>query len=251
MRMPRAEMQRLFVAADEAWLVRGERWRARWLVALAAQVSTKRTERADVELTPFYAPTGQMAMRTSIFEKTMEAVRRVDGPADALISWRRSGYDGANYDERAKRDAGVTTTGEPDNRGAPSPTWLAAMAIRLFPVADGEQGAEAVGWQRVRLLPRPYTRRTLVWPTWDPPLDAASARVLLAHPAMRLVESKGTVAVRSAADLPALGVTHVFGASRRTLDQGDGPIGPARVIWSADPTEQPVAVPVEQDAPAG
>jgi len=233
MRMSRGEMRELFTKADTEWLDGRSPWVARWLVALTAQAASKATERADVELTPFYAPTGQMAMRTSIFEKTMDAVEVIDGPGDALTGWRRVSYDGANFDERAKRDAGVTTSGEPDNRGAPSPTWLAAMGMRFFPMTDDGRGTATVGWQRVRLYPG-YTTRSLIWPIWQPPLDPVAVRTLLAHPALRLEVSPGIdPAPALPRDLTALGVTHLFGSSRRTLQQGDGPLGPARLIWSA------------------
>jgi hypothetical protein len=232
MRMSRGDMRRVYKAADAEWVERRGPWAARWLVALAAQTATKDSHRADVELTPFYAPTGQMAMRTSIFEKTMAAVEAVGGPGDALTGWRRVSYDGANFDERAKRDAGITTSGEPDNRGATSPTWLAAMAMRFFPMTDDGRATATVGWQRVRLYPG-YTTRSLIWPIWRPPLAPAAVRTLLAHPAMRLSVSPGKEPVPARPiELAALGVSHLFGASRRTLAQGDGPLGPARLIWS-------------------
>lgn len=235
MRMSREEMRELYQGIDAAWMD-GQKWAARWLIALAAQTATKDTQRGDVQLTPFYAPTGRMAMRTSIFEKTMAAVERVGGPTDALTAWRRISYDGANFDERAKRDAGVTTSGQADNQGAPSPTWLAAMGMRLFPMTDDGRRTETVGWQRVRLYPRPYTTRSLIWPIWEPRLDPIAVSALLAHPALRLHRSGDRVAPIRPRDLKALGVTHVFGASRRTLDQGDGPLGPTCLIWSASET---------------
>jgi hypothetical protein len=231
--MTRGEMRALYAGADGEWIDRRSAWPARWLVALTAQTATKGTERGDVELTPFYAPTGRMTMRTSIFEKTMDAVEAIDGPGDALTGWRRVSYDGANFDERAKRDAGVTTSGEPANRGAPSPTWLAAMAMRFFPIADDGKRIRTVGWQPVRLYPG-YTRRSLVWPIWRTSLDAVAVRTLLAHPALRLEVASGKDPVPARPhELAAAGVTHLFGSSRRTLQQGDGPLGPARLIWSA------------------
>jgi hypothetical protein len=237
MRMTRDEMRALYEEADGEWIDRRNAWPARWLVALTAQTATKGTERGDVELTPFYAPTGRMTMRTSIFEKTMDAVEAVGGPGDALTGWHRAPYDGANFDERAKRDAGTTTFGQPDNRGAPSPTWLAAMGIRFFPMTDDGRGTAAVGWQKVRLYSG-YTTRSLIWPIWQPPLDPVAVRTLLAHPALRLEVSSGRdPAPARPQELSALGVVYLFGASRRTLTQGDGPLGPARLIWAASPEQ--------------
>lgn len=232
MRMSREQMRQLYLDADAAW-AEGRKWVARWMVALTAQTApTRDAKRGDVQLTDFYAPTGQMAMRTSIFEKTMTAVERVGGPGDALTGWRRISYDGANFDERAKRDAGVTTSGEPDNQGAPSATWLAAMGMRFFCVTDDGRRTATVGWQHIRMY-RGYTKRSLIWPVWGWALEPAAVRLLLAHPAMRLHADGNRVEPDKPRELQALGVTHVFGSSRRTLAQGDGPLGPARLIWAA------------------
>lgn len=229
MRMSREDMARWYAVADERWRL-GEPWFARWLIALAAQTAVSDEDRGDVVLTPFYAPTGRMTMRVSIFDKTVEAVEVVGGPGDAVRRWRRARYDGANFDDRAKRDAGVTTWGKADNQGAPSATWLAAMAIRLFTIVDKGLTARAVGWQPVRMYPG-FTARSLVWPIWSKPLDAAAIRVLLSHDALRLAGVGTEVAPADPPMLEALGVGAVFGTSRRTLSQGDGPLGPARRLW--------------------
>jgi hypothetical protein len=241
MRMGRGEMRALYAEADTSWLKERTPWVARWLIALTAHATLKNPndnkKAPHVELTPFYAPAGQMTMRTSIFEKTMDAVEAVGGPGDALTGWRRAPYDGANFDERAKRDAGTTTFGQPDNRGAPSPTWLAAMAMRFFPMTDDGAGTATVGWQRVRLYAG-YTTRSLIWPIWRPFLDPVAVRTLLAHPGMRLeVPPRNDPVPARLQELSALGVAYLFGASRRTLAQGDGPLGPARLIWAASPAQ--------------
>lgn len=227
MRMEPEDMARHYAAADERWHD-GQPWFARWLIALAAQAAVKDAKRNDVVLTPFYAPTGRMTLRASIFEKTIEAVEQVGGPGDAVRRWRRISYYGANFDDRAERDAGVTTNGKPDSQGAPSPTWLAAMAMRLFPMVDDGRKAAAVGWQRARMF-QGFTSRSLVWPIWRPFLDAAAVRAMLARPELEL--KNGDVQARNKPRLVALGVSAVFGSSRRTLSQGDGPLGPARRIW--------------------
>ncbi len=234
MRMRRQQMAAIY--ADVAALSSDghlrETWSFHWLLALCAQSALDSSDR--VALSPFYAPTGQMSLRGSLFEKTMDAVREVGGPADALTGWRRTGagfdYDGANFDERAKRDAGVTTRGKAANQGAPSPTWLAMMGIRFFPLVDDGSAITTVGWQRFRLYPG-YTRRSLIWPIWELALDPVAIRTLLAHPVLGLKESRGSVIVARSRRLEALGITGVFGSSRRTLSQGDGPLGPALRIW--------------------
>jgi hypothetical protein len=229
MRMSRHEMRTVFERADQDWQS-GNPWLGRWVVALCGHSAVKDSKRGDVELTPFYAPTGQMKMRQSIFESTMKAVGRVGGPADALTGWRRTSYDGANFDERSKRDAVFTTSGKPNNQGAPSATWLAAMSLRFFPMADGGVSTETVGWIKVKLYDG-YTNRSLVWPTWEPCLDASAVRILLAHPAVRPQGTSRAELRFDGSHLRALGVTAVFGSSRRTLSQGDGPLGPAIRLW--------------------
>jgi hypothetical protein len=107
------------------------------------------------------------------------------------------------------------------------------MAIRFFPMADDGRETAAVGWQRVALYPG-YTRRSLVWPVWRPALDPCAIRALLAHPALAVEErERYEVAALHPGHLDGLGVFGLFGASRRTLTQGDGPLGPTRRIWSS------------------
>lgn len=230
MRMTPEAMAEHFEWADRAWLDAGDRWPARWLLALCGQTATRDGDRGDVFLTPFYAPTGQMTLRGSVFEASASAVDGIGGPADALTAWRRTSYDGANFDERAKQDAGVTTWGQADNQGAPSPTWLAAMGLRMFPNVETPRGLETVGWQRVRLYPG-YTRRSLIWPTWHTALGAAAVRTLIAHPDLDVRQDGPSASMRQPGKLERLGVVSVFGASRRTSTQGDGPLGPTVRIW--------------------
>lgn len=231
MRMsPEAMVEHVRAAAD-AWLDGSNPWPARWILALAAQRTVNDAKRGDVALTPFYAPAGRMTLRGSLWDKTVHAVETVAGPEDALTGWRRTSYDGANFDRRAKRDAAVTTWGQSANQGAPSPTWLAVMAIRFFSLVERSDGVRAVGWQRVRLYPG-YTRRSLIWPVWTPSLDEAAVRTLLAHPALVLQRGQSNDwRPQGEGDLAGLGVSAVFGSSRATLSQGDGPLGPAVRLW--------------------
>lgn len=234
MRMAPEESRRWYEQAA-AQRMSGNPWFERWLVALASQAPGRRAGgRREVALTPLYAPTGQMTVRASMFQKTMEAVRAVGGPGDALTGWVRfDGYDGANLDGRAKRDAAFTSDGISRPAGAPSPTWLAMMAIRCFPLAESSSRSEAVAWQAVELYPG-YTRRSLIWPLWDGELDGPAVRCLLGRPELLLVEDEsGGFAPRDGEALAALGVREVYGASRRTGTKGDGPLGPAVRIWSA------------------
>lgn len=229
MRMGMERMALRFADAGRRELTESDPWTGRWLLALAGQTVTR--EKGDVTLTPFYAPTGQMAMRPSLFELVAAGVESVGGPADALTRWRRTpAFKGANFDERAVRDAATSSKGEPSNLGAPSPTWLAVMGMRMFPIAERGAEARAVAWQRVRLLPG-YSRRSLVWPLWSQPLDAPAVRVLLSSSALEVTAGGDHVQLREKHRLRGLGVFAVYGSSRRTLSQGDGPLGPAVPLW--------------------
>ena len=110
------------------------------------------------------------------------------------------------------------------------------MAIGFFPLVDDGKQARAVGWQRIRMYAG-FTSRSLVWPTWEPFLDPAAVRTLLAHPALEL-ERDGDRSPRlgsgARTTLAGLGVSAVFGSSRRTLQPGDGPLRTARLVWLRD-----------------
>jgi len=232
MRMSKEAARETYLTADSEWR-QGNQWMARWLLALLSLVSQDRAGKA-VRVTPFNAPFGRMKFRDSYFDQGLNYVlQKKDRPLDAFVGWEREeGYTGANLDERAIRDGAVTTDGSPRNAGAPSPTWLAVMAIRFFPIADAGGGnVTVVGWHDFSLYPN-ASKRTFVWPLWEPPLDPAAIRTLLAHPAVhRLDNSAPGVRPAAGAQLRALGVTALFGASRRTRTQGDGPLGPAVRIW--------------------
>jgi hypothetical protein len=231
MRMSPEAARETYRDAEEDWY-EGKPWFARWVIALLALASRDPAGKA-VRLTPFNAPFGQMKFRDSYFDQARNYVASNQGaPLDAFTGWvRLNGYVGANLDERAIRDASLATDGKPNNAGAPSPTWLALMALRFFPLADDghRQRLQTVGW-RDRVLYPDATRRTLVWPVWEPPLEAPAIRVLLAHPDLdaALEERLGR---KAAGRLRALGVTALYGASRRTRTQGDGPLGPAVRLW--------------------
>ncbi len=236
-RMTQAEAYELYSNAGVALLEEGDPWFGHWIASLYGQVIT---DKGRIKLLPLYGPFGQMSLRTSLYEKTMNAVEEVGGPQDALTGWLRTsvseGYDGANLDLRAKRDTSVSTRGKAENQGAPSPTWLATMSPILMPIAEGSRRWGAVGWQAVRLR-RDLTRRSLIWPIWSAPLDGYAIQALLSHEALRVfgIDDKAKVGKRPKATgskLKGLGVRAVYGSSRATLSQGDGPLGAARLLWS-------------------
>ena len=233
MRMSHTELSRLRAQALEAW-TEGEPWLSRWASALVAP--TALNSKGFVELSPFYAPSGQMTLR-GLFTGALHDTKQVSGPRDALTGWRRASYTGANLDGGAIRAAAVATDGKAANQGAPSPTWLALNAIRMFPIVDDGTRASAVSWLHLALYPG-YTRRSLIWPIWDELLDAPAARVILSLSALQPSASRRDqleehLEKAVGDELRALGVLSVFGSSRRTRTQGDGPLGPATCLWTA------------------
>lgn len=234
MRMSREAARATYLRASSAWEA-GNRWFARWLICLLAPGTTDDGTPGDrVRLTPFNAPFGQMKFRDSYFDQACQRVANIPGmPADAFVGWTRvENFTGANLDARALRDGTLSTRGKPGNTGAPSATWLAMMALRMFPLADDGR-VRCTGWQEAKLS-RDATRRSLVWPVWQPFLDGPAIRALISHPSLELRQLPGPrwIPLRRQR-LAALGVTAVYGSSRRTRTQGDGPLGPAVLLWPA------------------
>jgi hypothetical protein len=234
MRMDHAQLSELRARALDAWR-HGEPWLSRWLSALVAPMAWN--PKGFAEVSPFYAPSGQMSLR-GLFTGALRGVEELGSPCDALTGWRRVSYTAANLEGRAIRSAAVGTDGEPANQGAPSPTWLALTAIRMFPIADDGTTASATGWLRLALYPG-YTRRSLIWPIWDELLDAPATRAMLSHPALqpavsRRDEFEEQLEWTREHELRALGIASVFGSSRRTRARGDGPLGPAVCLWTAE-----------------
>lgn len=252
MRMSRAAATATYQDAARDW-AQGDRWFGRWLVALLAQhaLDSKQAEatkgnrsgggaerqepaQGAVRLTPFNVGFGQMKFRKSFFDETLKELLKIpNAPLDAFRGWQRvEQFTGGKLEHGALRGATVATDGKPRNVASPSPTWLAVMGFRMFPLADDGTDVRAAGWQRVLVDPA-ATRRSLVWPIWRDALTPAAIRVLIDHPALRLEERQGRLVLPGAHSLAGLGLTAVFGASRRTESQGDGPIGPARLLWPA------------------
>lgn len=232
MRMSRPAARATYLDASSAWQ-KGNRWFARWLICLLAPGTTDDgTPGGRVRLTPFNAPFGQMKFRDSYFDQACQRIANTpEMPADAFVGWVRvDNFTGANLDARALRDGTLSTRGKPGNTGAPSATWLAMMALRMFPIADDGR-VRCTGWQEVKLS-RDATRRSLVWPVWRPFLDAAAIRALISHPSLELEQLRGPRwSPIGRQRLTALGVSAVYGSSRRTRTQGDGPLGPAVLLW--------------------
>lgn len=220
-------------SAFESWSA-GERWHSRWLSALVAPAALHPTK-GHAELTLFYAPAGQMTLR-GLFEQAIAGTAKIGGPGDALAGWRRTDcYQGANLDGRAVRTAEFRSDGRASPYGAPSPTWLALVGMRLFPAADNGRRSRTTAWLPLQLYPG-YTRRSLIWPIWEEPLDAGAIRAICATaPLNELADSRDELEARlnsTAATLRGLGIRAVFGASRRTADQADGPLGRAVRLWA-------------------
>lgn len=205
----------------------GDRAFAQWLrsaVSLAALRDTGRGE--SLATTAFLVwPTGQFTFDRALRDACKSAA--VPGVLEAALSrWRRTDATGAYLDYRAIRDAyiGQHTKGQMPNHGEPGATWLALMAMPLFPVVATERGPVTTGW-----LPRRHGKRPeLSWPVWTPTLDSAAVQVLLSHPVVRRVAAGDQ---KSAGRLPSV-VAAVFAASRLPGPKSvDGPIGPAVARW--------------------
>jgi hypothetical protein len=231
MRMDQETAMALRRQAFEEWIT-GRPWLSRWVAALLAPAARHRD--GYCELTKFAAIAGQMRLRRN-FDNAIKATSKIGGPKDALGSWRRvEGFQGANLDARAVRTAEFRTDGQPSKYGAPSPTWLALVGTRLFPITDDGRRARTTAWLDIRLYAG-FTHRSLIWPTWESVLDAAAVRVLLTTETLNAaIGSRTELEARlraNASVLRGLGVTAVFGSCRRTADKGDGPLGPAATLW--------------------
>jgi hypothetical protein len=267
MRMSLQAARATYEDAARAELEDGNPWFARWLQAIVALGALDRegTE-ARICLTQFNAASGRMKFRDSIFDQACRHVAMTDGmPEDAFTGWIRvdwqwkrsssnkrgsadvstgwkqdptNGYTGAKLDSRAIRGSETSTAGEPRNAGAPSPTWLAAMAFRMFPLTDDGGSIRTAGWQQpYRPKQEPaWPRGAFVWPVWRLPLGPEAVRVVLNHPSLSLVVDHGQknrLRLAGESYLRALGVYRVFASPRLTEKRGDGPLGPAVLLWPA------------------
>lgn len=198
--------------------VSGDDDSARWIAALVNQL-TDAPSTGHRALTPFYAPSGQMTLHQLYSEHLHKVHRRPQLLHEALTGWvRTDGETGANLDGRALRDAVAGAAGIAVNAAVVGATWLALMAVPMFPQVSGPK-ARAVGWEAPR-----RSKPALRWPVWTQPLDRASVSVLLGHPALdELGPAPGN---RS---LEALGVVAVCRSSRKELRNSAGALQPPRV----------------------
>lgn len=220
----------------------GDRAGARWLVGLVSQLAMVEKSQGDgyCDLTPLYAPAGQQTLYQLYDKYTGDVASDGRWIHEAMAAWRRSPSDsGANLDYRDIKDGTASARGVAENAGVPGATWLALQAVPFFRlVGDGHRGG-AVGWQS-RRGGRP---RELLWPSWQPLLDRAAIQVLLEHPAVRIVRSKGTplgqlqqvgggkVDDRGGSALSTLGVQAIFTSARRVGRNSDGPLQAPQVLW--------------------
>lgn len=264
---PDAVRNRLLLAQAEE-LAGGTR--ARWLSSLVNQLAVHRDAKTKYEscrFTPLYQGTGQQSLRQLYADALRACVDQPDELERALLRWRRvTGYDGANLDHRAKRDAVAGAGKNVGNIGSPGVTWLALHAAPFFGLSGDGRSGEAVGWGREGSSGwRREGSTTFRWPVWRQLLDHAGVGTLLSHPDLRLDlgTSGNSGADRTRGRLPshadarrsggrhgeeadqrrrrvvldgglvALGVVGVLDAERESLGKSLGPLGPARVVWPA------------------
>lgn len=185
-----------------------------WLPAMVTDLTED--DKACVELSPFAAPSGQQRFAT-MFDKPLQLVReRPELLREALVGWRRvDGVTGEYLDHHVIRSAADRSEGESIEAGVPGATWLALMALPLFPAWAGSARPLAGGWQARR-----RSRPLLVWPLWAAQTDVHAALSLLTHPALRIIEGGGAAPGPRVADpdaLRALGVFYVGGADRQAI----------------------------------
>ena len=144
---------------------------------------------------------------------------------EALSGWRRvDGFIGAYLDPRADVDK-ATAAGRraPPKRGVPGATWLALMALPLFPVRASDRFlAETVGWRANRATPKGFQ-----WPVWGRELSVASVTALIDH----RVVANASPGSSDDVSLIALGVNAVFRSVRVSAGNNDAAMAPADVIW--------------------
>lgn len=143
----------------------------------------------------------------------------------ALTGWRRvDGYIGAYLDAQADVEKATgQASKDPPKRGVPGATFLALMALPLFPVRTPQPfKAETAGWAERR-----GTRKGFMWPVWEELLTLESITGLLDHRAVAATLDGATE------ELSALGLTAVFRSTRLATPNYDGALGPAKLIWAA------------------
>jgi CRISPR-associated endonuclease/helicase Cas3 len=186
----------------------------RWIPAMVTDLAEKE---GSVQISLFAAPSGQQKFNT-LFAGDLNEVRKApeERLTEALRSWRRvDGRSGEYLDHRVIRSASDTTAGSSLEAGVPGATWLALMALPLFPVSgDGRQRGGA-GWRRLR------GREALVWPLWEPFLDSAAIAVAVGHPVIdvQLDEDQLRWTRPEARDLASrLGFFSLFAARRGRIE---------------------------------
>ncbi len=153
---------------------------------------------------------------------------------EAFEGWRRrDGFLGAYFDHRADLEA---ATGQgvkaPVKRGVPGATFLAIMALPVFPVRTPDPfTSETVGWTATRSV-----RKGFGWPVWPDPLGLAGVKALVDHPVVRdvIVDRSEPLQGGSRRALDGLGLSAVFRSERTAAGNNDGALAPALACWERD-----------------
>lgn len=205
----------------------GFEWSSRWAVALVGLLAAQKPDDPVRPLTSVYAPSGRQSLH-QLLGDYLGAATRERVLTEALQGWRRvPGDAGANLDARALRNAADAADGKPMNLGVPGATWLALQAIPFFMwVGDGRSGSAAC-WRRLDRRGRPMS---FSWPVWKQAVSRPGIEVLLTHGA--LMRTSDVRRRDHEAALRALGVVAICRATRGSLRNSEGPLGPADVLWA-------------------
>lgn len=152
----------------------------RWIHALGTDIVLD-ADRPTIAMSHLY-----LLSRQQRLDQQLDALLNLADRADELVHqaftrWRREPIkSGMNWDIAANRNGAQSPTGNPDTNIVPGATWLAIMALPLFPVTANNGQVTTRGWQRINRTPH------FLMPCWHPPLDTPAIETILDHPAIRL-----------------------------------------------------------------
>jgi hypothetical protein len=205
-----------------------------WLLATFSLGATPmpKSDARDRLTAGFVRPTGQVTFDRSLRSGLKDAT--ADHLSEALHGWvRRDGVTGHYFDQRAIRDefVGMHTSGQMKNAGVPGASWLALMALPMFPVRTNDRLKAAT----VAFRKRPRQPGRLVWPIWSSPLDITGVRALLDHPDLQRLgrDHEAEAAWMTTRRLRNLGVSAMYVSERQPGPQGgDAALGASQLLAS-------------------
>lgn len=210
-----------------------------WVRALVTDLAVDNAGRAAI--TRFASPSGKQSFSTMLVGTRQELTERPGAIREAFLGWRRvAGYTGEYLDHRVLMSgADAPSKADIAERGVPGATWLALMALPMFPATASGRERTAIGWQRHGRDP------VLCWPLWRDGIGRRAIEVLINHPGLRLTAGSdpaprdppgGRMTLRltpsGSAALSRLGVFAVCVAARKRIPgrKSDGVLVPRQVL---------------------